>query len=42
MDEDILFGYNDLHMFQVAWNEIDEKRKGTIPVRSVRIDKSLL
>jgi len=35
MDEDILFGYNDLHMFQVAWNEIDEKRKGTIPLSCV-------
>ena len=35
MDEDILLSYNDLHMFQVTWNMIDVKRKGTIDVRSV-------
>lgn len=39
MDDDILFGYSDLHMFQVAWNEIDVKRKGTIPVGKVTFYK---
>uniref|UniRef100_H2ZGK2 Ion transport domain-containing protein n=1 Tax=Ciona savignyi TaxID=51511 RepID=H2ZGK2_CIOSA len=35
MDKDILLSYNDLHMFQVTWNAVDVKRKGTIAVRDV-------
>ncbi|XP_076808947.1 sodium leak channel NALCN-like [Clavelina lepadiformis] len=42
MDEDILLSYNDLHMFQVTWNMIDVKRKGTIDVRSVESVLKLL
>jgi len=37
MDEDILLSYNDLHMFQVTWNNVDLKRKGAIPVSEVRV-----
>ena len=35
LDEDILFSYNDLHLFQVTWNIVDVKRKGVISVKHV-------